>query len=105
MPRPRSSPATAQQMADAAIALYPGLVLRARELCGRRAALDAEDLVSDALLALVAKPPNPKTPAQLHRWLRTVMRNQGARAYRNLHGATVVSYEGMQEARARGADG
>jgi DNA-directed RNA polymerase specialized sigma24 family protein len=90
-------------MSVAAIAVRPQLLLRARELCGRRADVDAEDLVGVALLALVAKPPNPKTPAQLHRWLRTVLRNQGARAYRNLHGATFVSYEGMQEARARGA--
>jgi DNA-directed RNA polymerase specialized sigma24 family protein len=90
-------------MSVAAIAFRPQLLLRARELCGRRADVDAEDLVGVALLALVAKPPNPKTPAQLQRWLRTVLRNQGARAYRNLQGATFVSYEGMQEARERGA--
>jgi|SRR5579859_982192 len=102
MPRPRSSSATVQQMADAAIALYPGLVLRARELRGRRADVDAEDLVGVALLALVAKPPNPKTPAQLHHWLRTVMWGQNARRFREFHGATFVSLEGLEEARARG---
>ena len=59
---------------------------RSRELCGRRAGVDAEDLVGIALLALVAKPPNPKTPAQLQRWLRTVLRNQNARRLRDLHG-------------------
>jgi DNA-directed RNA polymerase specialized sigma24 family protein len=90
-------------MSVAAIAVRPQLLLRARELCGRRADVDAEDLVGVALLALVAKPPNPRTAAQLHHWLRSVLRNQAARAYRNLHGATFVSYEGMQEARARGA--
>ena len=89
-------------MSVAAIAFRPKLLLRARELCGRRADVDAEDLVGLSYLAMVATPPHPTSPAQLHRWLRTVMRNAGARAYRNLHGATFVSYEGMQEARERG---
>lgn len=89
-------------MCAAAIALHPKLLWRARELCGRRADLDAEDLVGIALLALVAKPPNPKTPAQLHHWLRTVLRNQNVRQFRNLYGAVLVSYEGIQEARTRG---
>jgi DNA-directed RNA polymerase specialized sigma24 family protein len=79
-------------MSVAAIALRPKLLLRARELCGQRADLDAEDLVGVALLALVAKPPNPKTPKELHHWLRTVLRNQAARAYRNMRGIEVVSW-------------
>lgn len=83
-------------------AFRPNLLLRARELCGRRADVDAEDLVGVALLALVEKPPDPKTPAQLNHWLRVVLRNQAARAHRNLHGATFASYEAMQEAQARG---
>jgi DNA-directed RNA polymerase specialized sigma24 family protein len=90
-------------MSVAAIAFQPKLLLRARELCGRRAGVDAEDLVALSYLAMVAKPPRPKSSVELHRWLRTVLRNQSARAYRNLHGATFVSYEAMQEARARGA--
>lgn len=89
-------------MCAAAIALHPKLLWRARELCGRRADLDAEDLVGIALLALVAKPPHPKTPAQLHHWLRTVLRNKSAQAFRNLYGATFVSYEALEEAWARG---
>jgi hypothetical protein len=32
--------------------------------------------------------------------LRTVLRNQAARVYRDLHGATFVSYEAIEEARA-----
>jgi DNA-directed RNA polymerase specialized sigma24 family protein len=90
-------------MASTAIAFRPTLLLRARELCGRRADVDAEDLVATALLALVAKPPSPRTPGELNHWLRTVLRNQAALAHRNLHGATVVSLEAMQEARAQGA--
>lgn len=72
---PEENRTTLEEMSAAAIALRPKLLLRARELCGRRDDVDAEDLVGVALLALVAKPPNPKTPAQLHRWLRTVLRN------------------------------
>jgi DNA-directed RNA polymerase specialized sigma24 family protein len=88
-------------MSVVAIALRPKLLLRARELTGWRADVDAEDLVSLALLAMVAKPPNPKTPAQLHHWLRTVLRNQAARSYRNMHGVEVVSWDALQEAGLR----
>lgn len=91
-------------MCASAIALRPKLLLRARELCGRRADVDAEDLVGVALLALVAKPPNPKNPAQLHHWLRTVMRNKAAQRIRDVHGATVVSLEGMQQLRHRSVE-
>jgi DNA-directed RNA polymerase specialized sigma24 family protein len=87
-------------MSAEAIALRPKLLLRARELCGRRD-VDAEDLVSIALLAMVEKPPDPRTQTDLLRWLRTVMRNLAARAYRDLHGATFVSYEALEERRAR----
>jgi DNA-directed RNA polymerase specialized sigma24 family protein len=68
---------------------------------GRRADLDAEDLVGIALLAMVAKPPNPKAPAQLHHWLRTVMWAQNARRFREFHRVEVVSWDGLQESRAQ----
>jgi DNA-directed RNA polymerase specialized sigma24 family protein len=87
-------------MSAAAFALRPKLLLRARELCGRRD-VDAEDLVSVALLAMVEKPPSPRTETELLRWLRTVMRNLAARAYRDLHGATFVSYEVIRDAATR----
>jgi len=65
-----------------------------------RVDVDAEDLVSIALLAMVEKPPSPKTETELCHWLRTVMRNQAARAYRDLRGTTFVSYEAIEERRA-----
>jgi DNA-directed RNA polymerase specialized sigma24 family protein len=90
-------------MSVAAIALRPQLLLRARELCGWRAEIDAEDLVSVALFAMVAKPPSPATPAQLHHWLRTVLRNQAARSHRNLHGVVLESWDARQESATRSA--
>jgi DNA-directed RNA polymerase specialized sigma24 family protein len=90
-------------MAAAAIALRPELLMRARELCGQRADLDAEDLVGVALLAMVERPPHPRTPSELHRWLRTVMRNQAARAFRSMHGATVVNYDAFDGGSGRAA--
>ena len=89
-------------MASSALELRPALLSHARELTGRRADLEADDLVSSAYLALVVKPPDPKTLAQLNHWLRVVMRNLNARRHRNMRGATTVSYEAIQEARARG---
>lgn len=50
--------------------------MRARELCGQGAELDAEDLVGDCYLKLVEKPPQPRSPTQLKHWLRTVMLNR-----------------------------
>jgi hypothetical protein len=41
------------------------------------------------------------SPAQLHHWLRTVLRNQAARRIRDLHGAEFVSWDALQEAWAR----
>jgi DNA-directed RNA polymerase specialized sigma24 family protein len=90
---------TLDQLASTAIDLRPKLLSRARELCGWRADLDAEDLVSVALLAMVAKPPSPRTVGELHHWLRTVIRNQAARAHRSQYGIAVVSYEAIQQAR------
>ena len=98
MASPEENRTTLEEMGTAAIALRPKLLLRARELCGWRD-VDAEDLVSIALLAMVEKPPRPRTEAEFLRWLRSVMRNQAARAYRDLRGATFVSYEGIQESR------
>jgi len=86
-------------MAAQAVALRPQLLKRALELCGRRDA-DAEDLVQDAYLAMIAKPPSPRTPSQLKHWLRSVMRNQQARAYRARRGVETVSLDVLQEARA-----
>jgi DNA-directed RNA polymerase specialized sigma24 family protein len=86
------------QMASTALELRPALLSHARELTGRRADLDAEDLVSVALLAMVERPPHPRTPIELKHWLRTVLRNQAARTYRDLHGATFVTYEAVEEA-------
>jgi len=45
---------------------------------------------------------SPRTPAQLHRWLRTVLRNQAARAFRSMHGTTVLSYDVLNDARNPG---
>jgi|GEM_PF-6655898 len=89
-------------MASTALELRPALLSHARELTGRRADLEADDLVSSAYLAMVVNPPDPQTLAQLNDWLRVVMRNVNARRHRNMHGATVVSYEAIQQARARG---
>jgi len=66
-------------LVEAAIALRPKLLLRGLELYDRRQA-DAEDAVSDVYLALCRKPPSPRTPSQLHHWLRTVLSNQWATA-------------------------
>jgi DNA-directed RNA polymerase specialized sigma24 family protein len=83
-------------MAARAVALRPQLLARARELTGGRDA-DAEDLVAVAYLAMVERPPRPSSPAQLKHWLRTVIRNQHARSYRDVDGAETVSYEAIQE--------
>lgn len=72
-------------MVDTAVALRPKLLMRALELCGGHQHI-AEDLVQDVYLALVRKPPTPRTPAQLHHWLRSVLRNIDARRWRALHG-------------------
>jgi DNA-directed RNA polymerase specialized sigma24 family protein len=88
-------------MSEAAMALRPQLLLRARELTGQRADLDAEDLVASALLTMVAKPPAAATASKLHHWLRTVMRNQNARAFRDLRGAEILSVEAIQETYSR----
>ena len=82
-------------MAATAIALQPQLLLRARELCGRRAGIDAEDLVGLAFLSMIERPPHPKTPSQLKHWLRTV----AARLIRDLHGVTFESWEAVGERR------
>jgi DNA-directed RNA polymerase specialized sigma24 family protein len=88
-------------MAAAAIAFRPQLLMRARELCGRRADLDAEDLVGAALLAMVAKPPSPKTQTQLLHWMRRVVFRLNANAYRNRCGVELESWDAIQEAQIR----
>jgi DNA-directed RNA polymerase specialized sigma24 family protein len=88
-------------MCASAIALRPQLVKRARELCGPRADRDAEDLVGIALLVMVARPPVAADVTKLHHWLRRVMWTQNARGFREFRGAVVLSYEGLEEARAR----
>jgi DNA-directed RNA polymerase specialized sigma24 family protein len=70
-----SDSATHAEMVEIAVGLRPKLLLRALELCGGRRA-DAEDDVAEVYLALVRKPPAPRTPAQLHHWLRTVLQRQ-----------------------------
>jgi DNA-directed RNA polymerase specialized sigma24 family protein len=78
-----------------AIALRPKLLLRAHELYGFRDA-DAEDAVGDVYLAFFRKPPSPRTPAQLHHWLRSVLRNQRAAALRNRYrGAEDITIESL----------
>jgi len=80
-------------MSATAIALRPQLLMPARELCGDRADLDAEDLVGRALLVMCEKTRDPQTPAELHHWLRTVMRNQNAKTSRDLRGVQFESWE------------
>jgi hypothetical protein len=65
-------------MSAAAIALRPKLLLRARELCGRRD-VDAEDLVSIALLAMVEKPPSPRTETECSGAVEHAFENRTAR--------------------------
>ncbi len=91
-------------MTAEAMAIYPQLLERARELCGPRASVEAEDLVGVALLEMVRRPPSCTTPDHLRRWLRTVMRNKRARAFRDRAGVQFASYEAIVEARANGAD-
>jgi DNA-directed RNA polymerase specialized sigma24 family protein len=80
-------------------ACTPKLPLRALEFHGGRVA-DAEDAVSDVFLALVRKPPSPRTPGQLHHWLRSVLRNQRASRLRRLFVGTdnleIVSLDTLQ---------
>ncbi len=66
--------------------------MRARELCGDRADLDAEDLVGRALLQMVEKPPSPENSQQLDRWRRTVIFRLNANAFRDLHGVEFVTW-------------
>jgi DNA-directed RNA polymerase specialized sigma24 family protein len=69
------------------------LLLRARELCGSRADVDAEDLLGDTYLKLVAKPPSPKTALQLKHWMRTVMLRIWLNVREREGELEVVSYE------------
>ncbi len=94
---------TREEMTAQAIALRPKLLKRASELVGPRSYADAEDLVGVVYLAMVERPPTPSNSSQLNHWLRTVLRNQAALAYRNLYGAVVVSYEAIQETRSGSA--
>ncbi|MFI5282499.1 MAG: hypothetical protein ACHQ0J_05155 [Candidatus Dormibacterales bacterium] len=80
-------------MSVTAIAMRPELLMRARELCGDRADLDAEDLVGCALLRMCEKPPDPQSDEQLLHWLRTVIFRLNANAYRDLRGAEFVTWE------------
>lgn len=90
------------QLPAQAIALYPGLLLRAEELSGNWSR--AEDLVQDVFLAFVTKPPHPKTATELKHWCRTVLRNLNARRFRDMHGAEEMSYEAMVAAWAHGIE-
>jgi DNA-directed RNA polymerase specialized sigma24 family protein len=85
-------------MTAEAIALRPKLLARARQITFSMA--DAEDLVQGAYLAFAKKPPEPRTPAKLHNWLRIVMANLNAHRFREFHGAVVASYEAIEEERA-----
>ena len=77
-------PATDVELIETAVGLRPKLLIRALELHdGRRA--DAEDAVADAYLAFCRKPPSPKSAAQLHHWLRTVLVNQRNSQLRKLY--------------------
>jgi DNA-directed RNA polymerase specialized sigma24 family protein len=68
-------------MVTAAVGLRPQLLLKALELANGNLP-DAEDLVQDAYLKFVAKPPAPRGPAQLRNWLRTVLRRRWIDLYR-----------------------
>ena len=61
-------------MTATAWALRRRLVLRGVELTGSWD--DAEDLVQEAYVAMVARPPVDPSPSQLHHWLRTVMQRR-----------------------------
>jgi DNA-directed RNA polymerase specialized sigma24 family protein len=77
----RSLVATSLEVTDAAIALHNGLLHRALELTGN--ASDAEDLLQDVYVVLIAKPPDPRGPTQLKHWLRTVMLHKHVDAHRH----------------------
>src|SRR5258708_34760906 len=66
--------------ADRALPMYPGLLLRAEELSGNFSR--AEDLVQDAFEACVRKPPEALTDLELKHWMRQVIFNLNALAYR-----------------------
>ncbi len=78
-------------MTAEAIALRPKLLARAREISFSMA--DAEDLVGEAYLAFLTKPPQPNTATELHHWFRVVIQNLNAHRYREFRGAIVVSSE------------
>ena len=65
--------------------MRPQLMMRARELCGHRAELDAEDLLQDVYLKFVEKTPDPRGATQLKHWLRTVMLRKHVDAQRRRH--------------------
>ena len=65
-----------------AISLRRQLLARAFQLTHNRC--DAEDLVQDVYLALVRRPPRPRTPAALHSWLRTVLKNRQIDRWRKI---------------------
>jgi DNA-directed RNA polymerase specialized sigma24 family protein len=85
-----------------AIAYRPKLLMRARQLMGSLADVEAEDLVGDAYLAFVARPPQPRTPSALRNWFRLVIRNHAARYFRELHDTKLESWEAREEAYAAG---
>ena len=89
-------------MYAAAIDFRPKLLARARNLCGGRWSVDAEDLVGDAYLTFFTKPPEPRTASQLLNWFRTVMRNRNARRFREFDGEPPPeSLDAIEERRAR----
>jgi DNA-directed RNA polymerase specialized sigma24 family protein len=51
--------------------MQPSLLAHARALEPDR----GEDLLQDAYVRFLEKPPRAKTPAKLKRWFRTVIRN------------------------------
>jgi DNA-directed RNA polymerase specialized sigma24 family protein len=70
----------ASSPAERAVRFYPGLLLRAQELSGSLER--AEDLVQDAFEACVRRPPRAKTDRELLHWMRQVLVNLNAQAYR-----------------------
>ena len=60
--------------------MYPALLARAKELTHSRER--AEDLVQDAYLICLAKPPKFRSNAKLLNWFRVVMVHQLARDHR-----------------------
>jgi len=64
-----------------AVAMYPGLLLRAVEL-SRGNVARAEDLVQDAFEACTRTPPAAETDLELLHWMRQVIFNLNARAFR-----------------------